>query len=59
MKPTTKRGTRSGSHVLDRATTNLLRVLKQEMGQKEEHLDYGKLRNDGYTERLLARMEEA
>jgi hypothetical protein len=54
MKAATKRRARSESHVLDRASMNLLRALKQDRVRKEGRVDYEQLRQDGYSERLLA-----
>jgi hypothetical protein len=45
--------------VLERATNNLLASLKKDMLAKEGRVDYDKLRKEGYSERLLARLEEA
>jgi hypothetical protein len=45
--------------VLDQATNNLLRGLKRDMQKQAGRVDYDKLRKDGYSERLLARLEQA
>jgi len=58
MKATRKRRTKSQAPLLERATTNLFRALKEEMLRKEGRVDYEKLRKDGYSERLLTRLEE-
>jgi hypothetical protein len=42
---------------LDRATDQLLRILKQKIIKKQGRVDYAKLREYGYSERVLARME--
>jgi len=36
-----------------------LRALKQDMLKKDGCIDYDKLRKDGYSERLLAKLEQA
>ena len=59
MKAITKRQTKTDAELLDRATNNLLRALKQDMRKKEGRVDYEKLRKDGYSDRLLARLEQA
>jgi hypothetical protein len=59
VKATTKRQTKTGAELLDHATNNLLRALKQDMLKKEGRVDSGKLRKDGYSDRLIARLEEA
>jgi hypothetical protein len=57
---TAKKPRRKGdSEVLDDATSNLLAELKKEMLAKEGRVDYGKLRKEGYSERLLDRLEQA
>lgn len=59
VKAKTKRQAKSEGEVLDHATSNLLRALKQEMRKKDSRLDYDKLRKDGYNDRLLVRLEQA
>ena len=59
MKATTKRQTKTEAELLDHATNNLLRALKQDMQKKEGRLDSDKLRKDGYGDRLLAKLEQA
>ena len=44
---------------MELATNNLLASLKKDMLAKEGRVDYDKLRKEGYSERLLARLEEA
>ena len=44
---------------VDQATGNLLRAIKRKMARKQRGLDYTKLRKDGYSDRFLARLEEA
>jgi hypothetical protein len=45
--------------LLDHASKNLLRALKRDMLKKQGRIDYDKLRKDGYSERLLAKLENA
>ncbi|HUA36814.1 MAG TPA: hypothetical protein VMA35_00280 [Candidatus Sulfopaludibacter sp.] len=59
MKVTTKRRTKSEAELLDHATNNLLRGLKRDMQKKKGRVDYDKLRKDGYSDRLLTRLEQA
>ena len=59
MKATTKRQTKSEAELLDHATNNLLRALKRDMLKKEGRVDSYKLRKDGYSDRLIARLEQA
>ena len=59
MKATSKRRVKSEAELLDHATNNLLRALKREMLKKDGRIDYDKLRKEGYSERLLAKLEQA
>jgi len=59
VKTTAKRRAKSEAELLSHATKNLLRALKQDMLKKEGRIDYDKLRKDGYSERLLAKLEQA
>ena len=59
VKGTTKRLTKSEAELLDHATNNLLRALKRDMVNKDGRVDREKLRQDGYSDRLLARLEQA
>ena len=45
--------------LLDQGTDQLLRSVKQRLIKKNGRLDYAKLRADGYSERFLARLENA
>ena len=58
MKSTAKRRAKSEAELLDYATNNLARDLKREMLKKDGRIDYDKLRKEGYSERLLAKLEE-
>jgi hypothetical protein len=59
VKATTKRHAKSEAELLDHATNNLLRGLKCDMQKKDGRVDYKKLRKDGYSDRLLAKLEQA
>jgi hypothetical protein len=50
---------KSEAQLLDQATGNLLRAVKQKMLKKQRRVDYGKIRKDGYSDRFLAKLEEA
>jgi len=59
VKATSKRRPKSEAELLDHATNNLLRALKGDMLKKDGRIDRNKLRKDGYSERLLERLEQA
>ena len=59
MKATSKRRVRSEAELLDHATNNLLRALKREMLKRDGRINYDKLRKEGYSERLLVKLEQA
>jgi hypothetical protein len=59
VKATTKRKTKTEAELLDQGTNNLLRALKRDMLQKEGRVDSKKLRKDGYSDRLIAKLEQA
>ena len=59
MKTAKKPRRKTEADVLERATNNLLASLKKDMLAKEGRVDYDKLRKEGYSERLLARLEGA
>jgi len=59
VKATTKRRVKSEAEVLDHATNNLLQALKRDMVKKEGRVDSDKLRKDGFSDRLLAKLEQA
>ena len=58
MRTITKRRAKSEAELLDHASNNLLRALKQDMLKKDGRIDYDKLRKEGYSERLLAKLEQ-
>lgn len=59
VKVTSKRRSKSEVELLDHATNNLLRALKGDMLKKEGRVERSKLRKDGYSDRLLDRLEQA
>jgi len=59
VKTTAKRRAKSEAELLDHATNNLMRALKRDMLKKDGRIDYEKLRKEGYSERLLAKLEQA
>ena len=59
MKTTAKRRAKSDAKLLDRATKNLARALKEDMLKKDGRIDYEKLRKEGYSERLLEKLQQA
>lgn len=54
-----RRRIKSDAELLDHATNSLLRALKRDMIEKDGRIDRNKLRKDGYSERLLDRLEKA
>ena len=59
MPATPKHKAKAGEDVVDRATNNLLKALKKDMVRKEGGVNSGKLRKEGYSDRLIARLEDA
>lgn len=59
MKVDAAKKVKSEPELLDQATGQLLSAVKQKMRKKQGRVDYAKLRKDGYSERFLARLEEA
>lgn len=59
VKTGTARKEKSEARLLDQATENLLKALKKKMVKKQGRVDYAKLRKDGYSERFLAKLENA
>jgi hypothetical protein len=58
VKISTVKKEKSEGALLDQATDQLLRAVKQKMIKKQGRVDYAKLRKEGYSERVLARLEE-
>jgi hypothetical protein len=44
--------------VVERATNNLLSALKKDMLATEGRVDSARLRKEGYSERLISRLED-
>jgi len=59
VKETSKRPVKSEAELLDHATDNLLRALKKEMIEKDGRVDRDKLHKEGYSDRLLAKLDRA
>jgi hypothetical protein len=59
VKATSKRRSKSEAQVLDHATDNLLKALKRDMLKKDGRIDRAKLAKEGYSDRLLNRLEQA
>lgn len=59
VKVTAAKAAKSDGALLDQATTSLLKAVKQKMLKKQNRVDYAKLRKDGYSDRFLAKLEEA
>ncbi|MGH7950415.1 MAG: hypothetical protein ACREFE_00620 [Limisphaerales bacterium] len=50
---------KSEAELLDQATGNLLRAVKQKILNKQGRVDYSKLRKEGYSDRFLTKLENA
>jgi hypothetical protein len=50
---------KSEADLLDQATGQLLSAIKQKLRKKHGRVDHAKLRKDGYSDRFLARLEDA
>jgi hypothetical protein len=59
VKADTAKKEKSDAELLDQATVQLLKAVKQRMRDKQGRVDYAKLRKEGYSERFLARLEDA
>ena len=59
VKVAAARKEKNEAELLDQSTEQLLRAVKQKMLKKQGRVDYPKLRKEGYSERFLARFEEA
>jgi hypothetical protein len=60
MKATPKRQAKSDEgKILGRATNNLLKALKQDMVRKNGSVNSEKLRKEGYSERLISKLEQS
>ena len=56
VEATTKRRTKSEAEILDLATSNLRKALKQDVQKNDGRVDSEKLRQAGYSDRLLVRL---
>ena len=59
MKAAGVKKPKSESELMDHATNNLLRAVKQRILKREGQVDYDKLRKEGYSERFIAKVEQA
>jgi len=59
VKVAARKREKSETQLLDQATTGLLKAAKQKMVKKHGRVDYGKLRKEGYSDRFLAKLEQA
>jgi hypothetical protein len=59
VKVAATKSQKTEAELLDHATSNLLRGLKRDMQKKDGRVNHDKLRKDGYSERLLAKLEQA
>jgi hypothetical protein len=50
---------KSEGELLDNATNSLLKALKRDMLAKEGRVDSEKLKKEGYSERLITRLEKS
>jgi hypothetical protein len=57
VKVDAARKTKSEAELLDQATGQMLRAIKQKMLKKQGRVDYSKLRKEGYSERFLTRLD--
>jgi hypothetical protein len=59
MKAVVAKKAKDEAELLDRATGNLLRAVKQKMRKKQGRVDLAKLRKEGYSDRFLEKLERA
>jgi len=59
MKAVASKKEKTDAELLDQATGNLLRAVKQKMVKKQGHVDLEKLRKDGYSDRFLDKLDKA
>jgi hypothetical protein len=59
VKAKTQRQIKTEAELLDHAADNLLRALKQDMTKREGRVGRDKLRNEGFGDRLITRLEQA
>ena len=59
VKVAVRKSKKNEAELLDHATNNLLRAVKARMIKREGRVNYDKLRKEGYSERFLAKFEQA
>jgi hypothetical protein len=59
VKAAATKAAKSEAELLDFSTGSLLKAIKQKMLKKQGRVDHAKLRKDGYSDRFLAKLEEA
>ena len=59
MKVAATKTRKSEAELLDHATNNLLRAVKQRILKREGQVDCEKLRKEGYSERFITKVEQA
>ena len=59
MKTAARKKEKTEAELMERATDRLLKAVKQRMLKKDGRVDYAKLRREGYSERILAKLEAA
>ena len=59
MKVSAGKKQKSEAELLDQGTGSLLKAVKQKMLKKQGRVDYAKLRKEGYSDRFLAKLDEA
>jgi hypothetical protein len=59
VKVAATKSRKSEAELLDHATNNLLRAVKQRILKREGRMDYDKLRKEGYSERFIAKVEQS
>lgn len=59
MKAAVTKKAKNEAELLDHATGNLLRAVKQKMLKKQGRVDLAKLRKEGYSDRFLDKLERA
>ena len=59
MKVAAQKSRKSDGELMDHATNNLMRAVKQRMLKREGQVDDSKLRKEGYSDRFLAKFEQA
>ena len=58
MKTVKKPSRKNEAELLEHATGNLLSAIRKDMLEKEGRVDGARLRREGFSERLVGRLEE-